>query len=527
MMNWVSTEVISDWLNYLDSVIIPEKGGSELWHNSKSLVLDSIEVFEYIRKATDNIPINQDNRFQKLLDICMQNCRNEYYQRFLGYKGIYYHNIKPLWWIDCWQSIRLINILHELNIQTIDAFFDTSDGKRFREKWGTFFGFALSEMMGANSLPSFSYLECIRFLINMGRDIPYTDLNDFLTKLSEKNGSSLRLFPNSNEIRAQAIYTIDRINEKWPGRYDFNGCKSNLLNNLEELLTKSKWDEFSFTWTPNILKISENRIINLIKAKIPINGSINSAWVNGNNFSKKGRYAFLLLAADLKTNKKYFELIEPNRFAYIPSRYIENYKYIGNVVDNVIQGFKDIEDIQKKIQDQDITEGYFRDILGLGVKGAIANNENIKWETPERVTNSGRITDISINVRSGPEIPIEAKLLWRFREGYEPIGEVLEQLNTGNLGITFVINPPNNPSYMSKYKNFEGWMNFVKDHPTYILGSIRNFNNQFEANAEFKSKHFFSDHHHRTSDGREKNVTLLNFFIDLQDYIRSPKLAKL
>jgi hypothetical protein len=525
-MNWGINEVVSDWLNYTDSKIIQENENGELWHNSKNFVLDSIEVLDYIRKSTDNISYGLDNRFQKLIDATMQNCRNDYYHRFLKYNGIYYNNIKALWWIDCWQSIRLTNILHELNILTIDAFFDSSDGRPFEEKWVKFFRSAHSEIIGASSLPAYSYLEGIRFLINMGKDIPYVELSNFLTKLCERDANSLKFFRDSNEIRAQALYIIRRVNEKWPRKYDFNDVEINLLSTLEELLLKSEWNEYSNTWAPILIKINDDKIVNLIKPKIPINGFINPRWVNGNNFTKKARYAFLFLFANLRKDKKYFELIEPNRFAYIPSVYIENYKYVGHVVDRVLQSFKDVKDLQKKIQDDDITEGYFRDLLKLGVTAALANNENIQWVEKESPTGSGRITDISITVKNGPEISFEVKILWRFKVGYEPIEEVLEQLNTGNLGITLVINPTGNPCYKSKYQDFDGWKKFVRDHPTYISGTLRDSNNLLEKKVEFKSKHFFSDHSHIFND-REKHITLLNFFVDLRDYNRSPMLSKL
>lgn len=525
-MNWSSTEVVSDWLNYIDSVIIIEKGDSELWHNTKNLVLDSIETLDYIRKATDNIPAFEDNRFQKLIDVCMQNCRNDYYQRFLEYKGSYYHERKDLWWIDCWQSIRLNNILHEMDILTIDTFFDSSDGKHFRDKWENFFSFARSEMFGVSSLPAFSYLECVRFLVNMGRDIPYDELSKFLTKLYERNSNSLNLFSNSNEIRGQALYIIKQINERWPERFDLNYIETNLSKTLAKLLTESKWDQYSHSWSPTLLKISKKEIVDIIKSKIPIDGTINPIWINGTNFTRKPRYAFLLLFATLNGVKKFYELIEPNRFAYAPPNYVSNYIYVGRIVDQALQSFKDVKDLQKKIQDNEITEGYFRDLLKFGIATALANNENIKWAEKERPTGSGRITDISLTVQKGPEIPIETKLLWRFNSGYEPIEEVLEQLNIGTLGLTFVINPPDNPRYKSKYQDFDGWINFVKDHPTYIPGSIRSSNNLFEAKVEFKSKHFFSDHNHALGE-RKRNITLLNFFVDLRDYTRSPNLSKL
>lgn len=99
-----NSEVVDNWLNYIDFEMINDN--SELGFNKKTFVLDSIEVLDFIRKNTDNIPRSYDNRLQFLLDLCQLPSKNDYYQRFLRYDSKYYHD-KNHWWIDCWQSIRL------------------------------------------------------------------------------------------------------------------------------------------------------------------------------------------------------------------------------------------------------------------------------------------------------------------------------------------------------------------------------------------------------------------------------------
>lgn len=117
--------------------------------------------------------------------------------------------------------------------------------------------------------------------------------------------------------------------------------------------------------------------------------------------------------------------------------------------------------------------------------------------------------------------------MWRFGNGsYDPIIEVLEQTGQGNFGITFVVNSLNNSKYKSKYKGFEGWKEWVKDHNTYIQGTVRDSDQFFDSEILLKTKHFFSDHQFILVE-REKNVTILNLFIDLQDYSRSPSLKPL
>lgn len=525
MNEWDSTEVIHDWLNHIDNDLIQRAIHEELWHSSKELVLDSIEVLEYIRKATDNIHVTQDNRFQKLVDLCCTPCRNDYFHRFLGCDKRYYPT-EALWWIDCWQSIRLNNTLNDLHIRSIRDYFKSSEGRWFKDKWKAFFNHAKAERYGKNSLPAFSYLECIRFLVNLNEPLPLEELTEFLDKLCEKVGGNLRLFPNSNEIRGQALGLIKSIDKESYGKYNFNEIYFKLLRTLKELLLRCSWDKYSYALAPTLLKVSEREISNLIVSKIPNDGKIEPSWVTGNNSKRKARHAFLSLIPKLTQKVKYFELIEPNRFAYAPYGYVNSYEYVGRVIGRVLQGFEEVKDIQKRIQDNDIREDYFRDLIKLGLNTAIENKKYVKWVEKERDTPSGRRTDIFINVTKGPNIPTEVKLLWRFPDNYEPIGEVLDQVTQGNLGITVVINPPHNPCYMKKYQDFDGWINYVKSHKTYIHGTMRYSNDLFESNYDLKTKHFYSDHQYMLG-GKRRNVTLLNFFIDLRNYVRSPCLSKL
>lgn len=522
-MERCNNEVIDGWLNYIDNELIPET--SELGLYRKTFVLDSIEVLNFIRTCTDDIPTNQDDRLQFLIDLCLLPCRNDYYQRFLGFNSKYYRSEND-WWVDCWQSIRLNNILHELGTRSINYFVsEESDGKYFGEKWKVFFVVANNKKANSNSLPAFSYLECIRLLTNLGIEPPINDLNAFLRQLSQKRGNKLVLFPMSTEIRAQAINLIDLINEKFSGKYDFDEIYSNLIQTLKEILINSDWNKYSNSWAPILIKISKNgEILNLINSKIPSDVEIDSRWITGSNFTNKPRFALLSIFPKLNDCNKYFEVIEPNRFVFSSYNYINNYVNLANIIDRTVQSFDDNRDLHKKVQDNEIREDYFRDLLKIGISSNIGND--IKWVEKEREVGSGRITDVLITVEKGPNIPIEAKILWRFREGYNPLIEVLEQTNKGNLGITFIINPIGNPLHQEKYQGFEGWKNYIEDHDTYVPGTIRDFNKYFELNEELKTRHLFSDHRFNFN-GRTKNITLLHFFIDLQDYIRSPSLSKL
>lgn len=521
-MESCNNEVIDNWLNYIDNELIPDT--SELRWYKKTFVLDSIEVLNFIRTYTNDIPTNRDDRLQFLIDSCLLPCRNDYYQRFLGFNSKYYRS-KNDWWVDCWQSIRLNNILHEMDVRSISCFFsESSDGREFSEKWANFFNHSNDKKEISNSLPAFSYLECVRFLTNLGEELPIDNLIIFLQKLCIKENNELEFLPKSTEIRAFALNVIDMINRKSSNEYDFNNIYSNLISTLKFMLLESEWNEFSHSWAPILINISDNNINNLIESKIPTNKDINPNWFSSNKFIRKPRFALLTIFPKLRNCTKYFEIIHPNPFVYTSNHYIENYVLVANIIDKLIQSLNSNKDLQKKVQDNDIKENYFQDLLKTAMSTHIGNG--IKWVEKEGEVGSGRTTDILITVKIGPEIPIEVKLLWRFREGYEPITEVLEQTIKGNLGITFTINKKDNPVYKRKYQGFEGWKNYVKNHDTYISGSIRESDKFFESNGELKSRHFFSDHRFILTE-RSRNVTLLNFFIDLQDYIRSPTLKEL
>ena len=134
-MRWTYKETVSDWLNYTDVDLIHNKDEEELWHKSKTITLDSILAFDYIRRRTDNLPLSNDNRIQALIDLCLLSCRNDYFERFCRYRPDIYHNQESLWWIDCWEAIRLNNILHELGIRDINEYFKNSEGEWFEKKW--------------------------------------------------------------------------------------------------------------------------------------------------------------------------------------------------------------------------------------------------------------------------------------------------------------------------------------------------------------------------------------------------------
>ena len=199
---------MTDWLNYIDRDLSYKFKQEELWHTSKTIALDSILALNYLRTRTDNLPITMDNRVQKLLDMCQTYCRNDYFHRFLKFDSDFYHNVESLWWIYCWESIRLNNILHELGIRNIESYFKTSEGYEFESKWEKFFKNANSLKYNRNSLPAFSYLECIRLMVNINKEIPIDDLKEFFQRLCEHNHQKCKLFPNSSEIRSKSISLI-------------------------------------------------------------------------------------------------------------------------------------------------------------------------------------------------------------------------------------------------------------------------------------------------------------------------------
>lgn len=519
-MKWTSLDCINDWLDYLDQNIIYLNSDGELWHNSKAIVLDTIEILDYLRQNTDNIPAYYDNRFQKLLDICQNNCRNDYFHRFLGIDKRHYAR-EDLWWIDCWQSIRLNNILHEYRIRSIFNYFETSEGKNFSNKWRKFYNLANRKKYERNSLPAFSYLECIRLIINLEESID-DEFYHFIENICVLENDNLKFFPNSNELRSNSLILLNNISTKY-GK-DVDKYRNDIWGTLKTLIKVCEWDQYSHTWVPSLLKINDDELLQLIRSKISDNGYIDSKWVSGNNFPRKARYAFLLLYKRLNIDVKYFEIIEPNRFVYAPIGYVNLYVHVGRVMDKILQGLKEIEDIQNKVKDGDIKEQYFKDQLIFGIKSVCENDPYIKWSEKEKRTTSGRISDIYINIKRGVDIPIEVKILWRFSDGYEPIIECLEQVTEGTFGIVVVINPPNNPEYKGKYHGFDGWRKYVEDHDTFVPGTITQNHDRFTKDDELKSRHFFSDHNHTLKE-RRRNITLLNYFIELSDFIRSPYLT--
>lgn len=525
-MRWTYKETVSDWLNYVDVDLIYNKDKDELWHKSKTITLDSILAFDYIRRRTDNLPLSNDNRIQALIDLCLLSCRDDYFERFLQYRPDIYHNQKSLWWIDCWEAIRLNNILHELDIRDINEYFKNSEGERFEEKWKRFFRHASSNKFEGNSLPAFSFLEGIRFLVNLQKPIPLEELKIFLTRLCNKSGQKFELFHSSNEIRAKSLGLINYINQKCPKEYDLGTLYSNIRDGLKLLLRSCGWNQYSHTWASVLLETEDAEIIDIIRQKIPKEGSIDNKWLTGNNYHRKPRFGLLALFHNINEHVRYFELVEPNRFTYSPTVYVNSYVYVGQKIDNILQEFSEIRDIQKKVQNNDIREDYFRDLVKLGIKALSDKDEYVKWTEKERMTSTGRTTDIYVIVKSGVDIPVEVKLLWRFRDGYEPITENIEQITEGTHGIIIVINPPDNPTYLGKYQGFEGWKAFVQDHETYIPGTMREDEDRFYSPDKLKTPHIFSDHHHILGE-RERNITLLSFFVDLQNFVRSQYLSRL
>lgn len=388
MVVWTYKEAINDWINYIDSEIFPKFQFliEEPWHNTKTIILDSIEVMDFMRKFDSDIPMSTDNRLQNLLDICVSGCRHDYFDRFKQYRPEVYHGSENLWWIDCWESIRLNNILHELDVRHIDGFFteSLSGGGEFKKKWELFFRIAKSRKDDVNSLPAFSYLECVRFCVNLDREIQVAEFMSFLNKLCEIDEGRLKYYPKSLEIRIKALSIIEKIKNKKSDESEFDNIYASLTNIAIEMISSCNWNKFAHSLACALFELHNKEIRELIITKLKNEVTIESSWVNGLNFMRKPRYSLLLSINELK-NYKYFELVKPNCFVYTPSNYSAHYKNISCIIDNIVQSFytntdlqKKVQDLQKKVQDDDIKENikksYFRDLLKTGLSGSIGNS---------------------------------------------------------------------------------------------------------------------------------------------------------
>lgn len=520
MTKFTDYEVINDWLDFIDNKLMSDHY-QELGYNRKTLVLDSIEVLDYIRKTTSDLDISADNRIQYLLGLCDLPCRNDYYHRFLKFNSTYYRTQND-WWVDCWQTIRMKNTLHKFELVDINIYLkEASDGEYFAEKWPKFYIHSKNNKE-KTSLAAYSYLECIRFLLNIGNgqldDTCYSELKIFLNKLCEYNGSGLKYFRLSNEIRANSLNLIASIKNSFQD-HELDEIYENTKNILIKMIDNAKWNMYSSTWSTFFIYELDDDILNMTKSKIPDDFLVDTNWISSYNHTHKPRYA-LLAAIDKLDHCNFFDLLRPNTIAYTPNYKYKEYREIISILDKSVQALKEIRDIQRIVQDGNIDENYFRDLI----KYSISPNadEEIRNAEKEAYRSSGRTTDILIVRRSRFDIPIEVKILWRFKsDAYEPINEILEQMTDGNFGFLVIINPPNNPTYHGKYQGFRGWKSYVEDHATYVDGTIREDDYYY---GELKSKSTFSEHISSIS-GRQRTVTLLSLFIDLSEYIRSPHLS--
>jgi len=510
-------DLINDWLYQLDNLRVDTS--TEMWQNRKTLVLDSIEALDYIRKKTSGIDINADSRIQHLLDLCQLPCRSDYYERFLRYDNRYYR-CKNDWWVECWQTIRMKNLLHNFGLIDLTKYLtEKSDGEEFAEKWRFFFDSA-NENKESVSLAAFSYLECIRFLLNINETLSQDKLNQinqFLNRLCEKKDGQLRYYSYSNEIRANSLNLIKSLQVSYPNAV-YEELYSKTHSVLKEMLQTNDWDEFSFTWyTFFIFELDEDILLHT-KSMIPDDFFVEYSWVNGRNHTRKPRYA-LLATLDKLGEMEYFEIIKPNPIVYTPySKYKSNLATI-NVIDEAIQSFKQVRDIQDKVTENKYNENYFRDLLRIAL---VSNkSDDVEYIEKEALLSSGRTTDLLIVRRNDYDIPVEVKILWRFKTvAYEPINEIIEQLTDGNFGIIIVINQHTNPKYCHMYQGFDGWKAFIEDHTTYISGTIRERDGYY---GNLKSHSVYSEHICNIN-GRQKVVTLLSIMIDLTEYVRSTHL---
>lgn len=242
------------------------------------------------------------------------------------------------------------------------------------------------------------------------------------------------------------------------------------------------------------------------------------SWVSAVNHTRKPRYALLASLEKFKDHL-YFEIIKPNPIAYTPHYKFKHNSQTLSVINKAIQSFKQVKDIQQKIIDTSYDENYFRDLLRVALSSN--KSDDVEYIEKEGFLSSGRTTDLLVVRREEYDIPVEVKILWRFQgDAYEPVNEVIEQLTDGNFGIIVVVNPHNNPTYQKRYTGFEGWKTFIKEHDTYIDGTIREKDDYY---GDFKNNSVYSEHT-STTGGRQKVVTLFSIMIDLSEYIRSSHL---
>lgn len=509
--------VIHDWLDYLDELRVDTS--TEMWQNRKTLVLDSIEVLNYIRKNTSDINIEADSRLQHLFDLCQLPCRSDYYERFLRFDNRYYR-CKNDWWVECWQTIRMKNLSHKLGLINLKEYLqNSSDGIEFAEKWRSFFEYA-NQNKEKVSLAAFSYLECIRFILNIDESLSQNELaniKQFLNCLCEKKHGQLSYYRYSNEIRANSLNLIKLLQTYYSDpEYDVLHSKTKTI--LTEMIINNKWDKFSFTLCTFFLFGLDEDILLQTKSMIPNEFVVEHSWITGVNHTRKPRYA-LLASLEKLEDYPYFEIIKPNPIVYTPYK---KYKYNTTtitIIDKAIQAFKQVKDIQEKVAEGGYNENYFRDLLKIALSSN--KSDDVEYIEKEGFLSSGRFTDLLVVRREDYDIPVEVKILWRFQSAaYEPITEIIEQLTDGNFGIIIIINPHNNPTHQKKYTGFEGWKSFINDHETYINGTIREKDDYY---GHLKSKCVYSEHMYNVGS-RQKVITLLSIVIDLPEYIRSTHL---
>lgn len=188
------SSVVSDWLRFLDYDL---ERDHEMWQNRKTLVLDSIEVLNYIRENTSSkVEVISDSRIQSLFDLCQLPCRTDYYSRFLKFDSRFYNN-ENNWWLDCWQTIRMKNLLHKFGLIDLNEYLlENSDGEYFAKKFPNFFNYSRKEKARV-PLAAFSYLESIRLILNTDTMLDTTHLDEiksFLKLLYEKDNGKIKIF---------------------------------------------------------------------------------------------------------------------------------------------------------------------------------------------------------------------------------------------------------------------------------------------------------------------------------------------
>lgn len=103
-----------------------------------------------------------------------------------------------------------------------------------QKKFPNFFNYSRKEKASV-PLAAFSYLECIRLILNTDKILDTTHLDEiksFLKLLYEKNNGKLKYFKRSNEIRANSLNLIRCLQKKYSDP-EYNDIYSSIKKSIK------------------------------------------------------------------------------------------------------------------------------------------------------------------------------------------------------------------------------------------------------------------------------------------------------